>query len=61
MLNPPLLGTLAGVVVGMSPLGPLLFSPGSATAASLMLHLPGELQVRVSAELYSCGWGWTLR
>ena len=51
MLNPPLLGVLAGVVVGLSPLGKVLFGPVPASQTSLpweMQALVGELLCQAS-------------
>ena len=43
VLNPPLLGVLAGVVVGLSPLGKVLFGPVPASQT----RLPWEMQALV--------------
>eukprot|EP00891_Asterochloris_glomerata_P008288 jgi/Astpho2/8288/fgenesh1_pg.00122_%23_53_t len=45
VLNPPLLGVLAGVVVGLSPLGKVLFGPVPASKTSL----PWEMQALVGS------------
>ena len=48
VLNPPLLGVLAGVVVGLSPLGKVLFGPVRASQTSL----PWEMQALVGELLF---------
>ena len=50
-LNPPLLGTLAGVTVGLSPVGSVLFAPASATARASAARLPLELLATLGALL----------
>ncbi len=49
-LNPPLLGTLTGAAVGLSPVGSLLFAPASAAAADRAARLPLELLVSLGAQ-----------
>ncbi len=49
VLNPPLLGVLAGVVVGLSPLGKVLFGPVPASKTSL----PWEMQALVGERCAS--------
>ena len=41
--NPPLLGVIAGIAVGASPLGAVLYQPSSAAAAASVAQLPMEL------------------
>ena len=48
VLNPPLLGVLAGVVVGLSPLGKVLFGPVPASQTSR----PWEMQALVGELLF---------
>lgn len=47
--NPPLLGVLAGIAVGMSPLGAVLYHPSSAAAAARVAQLPMELNACLGA------------
>ena len=49
-LNPPLLGTLAGVTVGLSPVGSVLFAPASAAARASAARLPFELLATLGAH-----------
>lgn len=44
IVNPPLLGIIAGILVGVSPLGVQLFQPESATAMQRAAQLPTELR-----------------
>ena len=48
IINPPIFGVIAGVVVGLSPAGPLLFLAPSASAAKM----PFELKIMVG-ELHT--------
>lgn len=51
VINPPLFGVIAGVVVGLSPAGPLLFLPPSPSA----LRMPFELKIVVGEHCsYLC-------
>lgn len=43
--NPPLVGVLAGILVGVTPLGRLLYRPDSPAAVAHTLRLPIELRV----------------
>ena len=55
VINPPLFGVIAGVVVGLSPAGPLLFLPPSPSA----LRMPFELKIVVGEHcsyLRLCTW-----
>ena len=47
--NPPLLGVLAGIAVGVSPLGAVLYHPSSAAAAARVAQLPMELNACLGA------------
>lgn len=42
--NPPLLGILAGIAVGVSPLGALIYQPNSPSALARTMRLPMELE-----------------
>lgn len=46
VINPPLLGVIAGVIVGLSPAGPLLFLAPSPSAS----RMPFELKIVVGKE-----------
>ena len=53
VINPPLFGVIAGVVIGLSPAGPLLFLAPSPSAPSM----PFELRIVVGEQhlcLFSC-------
>ncbi|CAL8465950.1 g5486 [Coccomyxa elongata] len=43
--NPPLVGVLAGILVGVTPLGRLLYRPDSPAAVAHTLRLPIELRI----------------
>lgn len=45
VLNPPLVGVIAGVLIGVSPLGQLLYRPDNPAVAAYTLRLPMELRV----------------
>ena len=47
VVNPPLFGVIAGVVIGLSPAGPLLFLPPSPSAPSM----PFELRIIVGEPI----------
>ena len=60
-MNPPLMGVLSGLAVGLSPLGVLLFRAGTPSAAALLQDLPPELQLCTGAAtriaiLYTNAW-----
>lgn len=45
MANPPLVGVICGILVGVSPLGQLLYRPDSPAVVAQTLRLPIELRV----------------
>ena len=51
VINPPLFGVIAGVVVGLSPMGPLLFLPLSASGPKM----PFELKIVVGELVTHAG------
>ena len=54
VINPPLFGVIAGVVVGLSPAGPLLFLAPSPSAS----RMPFELKIVVGKHCPClCGGG----
>jgi hypothetical protein len=42
LVNPPLMGVILGLVVGLTPLGTLLFPPSTATAANFAAPTPAR-------------------
>lgn len=51
VINPPLFGVIAGVVVGLSPMGPLLFLPLSSSGP----QMPFELKIVVGELVTHAG------
>jgi len=51
VINPPLFGVIAGVVVGLSPMGPLLFLPLSSSGP----QMPFELKIAVGELVTHAG------
>ncbi len=51
VINPPLFGVIAGVVVGLSPMGPLLFLPLSTSGPKM----PFELKIVVGELVTHAG------
>jgi hypothetical protein len=49
VMNPPLLGVLAGIAVGACPLGALLYQPSSPAAFARAARLPLELRACLGA------------
>ncbi|KAK9807714.1 hypothetical protein WJX72_007038 [[Myrmecia] bisecta] len=47
VINPPLIGVICGVLVGVTPLGSVLFQPKSAAALAVTAQLPMELHVAI--------------
>ena len=54
VINPPLSGVIAGVVVGLSPAGPLLFLAPSPSA----IRMPFELKIVVGKHCSYLRRGW---
>ena len=50
--NPPLMGILGGISIGISPLGTLLYQPNSPAAMATTLGLPAELRACLGDRLF---------